>query len=1026
MRNLLKSQRSHPFQISMQGVMSLFSSLHLHLPGSSSLTEESAELLEGTLKIIEGSENAIKYLENKTPFIKQHFGIHLCLLSDQEAYQELGMWAVEMLSLTVPGYSKWEEYVQTTEQTLPQISSLLSGMDPAPAPAAVPSSGQIEDRQLALQSANLVQEITGKKEARPAQNVNAQEAYNHAIEAIFESKDRHSSQRQEEILDSGEILTLNAISRTCESLAEREKIPSTGDNPLDPLQRKLAMLHRAKWDKREHRLRERQKQIDLLVSQNVEVAKTLQELKGEQEKAIELLQNLYAVVEKAIPYINVSSELCCLNQNLCAIYEVSVSIVISGLVSMGKSTVVNCFIGQNLSPHRTSAMTAIPTRYIHSASQEEPVMLVPFASQLNRVLDMIRRKVKEIGKETLLELLPGHDRKKSLRVIADDPQYAILPQYVGPYKVVQATEAINDLYRLAAHEAFGDEVFNELPQDWSRGLDHYLTVTLKFPDIPPALNLLEFCIVDTPGIDEANAKRLSLDKVLVDAMEVSNYIGLVSDVVGLSAEGIRPLLEIVEQAKERMKVPSLALVTRVDGVSLNDRSNVQRDAPKNLSGREGPLFLPDDIFLVNALYMSLALQMRNFLRKNMRKPDLNDQDPLAQTLADDWVFRIETGIDEDEKVENYESQTVESLQRRVEGLISRSNMVRPIERITDDLSTKAIRICVRAASHKVIEKIAGLAAQLEVRPDIVKATQALEKGKVLREDLGQLINDLRKSLENEAMSLSNEISDRIQAEVSLLKTRGGNTYPLHSSFDSLLGFLCFHFSKLESQVAKNLISETQNVNFPNPSFLQTAISEIQNKISAALEDFLMSNNDNLLSRLSSAQRDHRPRLNQLVENLQTTFETEFRLNISTSELKIKLKEEREKITAVKTTIGSHIKKTVQKPQGLMQFLQTFHSKNNNISCIDPTVVRRDILHIVEELGKQWAEIMAKKINDMVGEMIKPLTEELVPSIDEAIRAAKILLVSEGAGQNAVKEKNEIASELKQLLDDPQLLAFKNL
>jgi len=87
-----------------------------------------------------------------------------------------------------------------------------------------------------------------------------------------------------------------------------------------------------------------------------------------QRRAIEILTNFYVVLEQGCKYCDVITELCAIDRLLNAVYDVTVSVVVAGLISVGKSTFVNCLVGQGLAPDRNDTMTAIPIRYLNDAS----------------------------------------------------------------------------------------------------------------------------------------------------------------------------------------------------------------------------------------------------------------------------------------------------------------------------------------------------------------------------------------------------------------------------------------------------------------------------------------------------------------------------------------------------------------------------------------------------------------------------------------------------------------------------------
>jgi len=196
------------------------------------------------------------------------------------------------------------------------------------------------------------------------------------------------------------------------------------------------------------------------------------------KEAMELLEMLYDALAEMFPFSNVSNELCVVQQQISMLLDLSFSSVVAGLISVGKSTLVNCAIGENLSPNRTSVTTAIPTHYIHDPSAKEPFLLIPFYDQLNQVADAFRDLVNQQGFDETISLL----KDTSVITLAKELEKGLTfkREYYGTQNIRMITGFVHDLFRLAVDEYMYYQVGGSLPLDWSRGLQKYLTVYTRF------------------------------------------------------------------------------------------------------------------------------------------------------------------------------------------------------------------------------------------------------------------------------------------------------------------------------------------------------------------------------------------------------------------------------------------------------------------------------------------------------------------------------------------------------------------
>lgn len=71
-------------------------------------------------------------------------------------------------------------------------------------------------------------------------------------------------------------------------------------------------------------------------------------------------------------------------------FEVTIALV--GTMKAGKSTVINSFVGKELSPHRTLSMTAVPTIFTHTTAAKIPELFIPHVEYYTKAVEFISQR----------------------------------------------------------------------------------------------------------------------------------------------------------------------------------------------------------------------------------------------------------------------------------------------------------------------------------------------------------------------------------------------------------------------------------------------------------------------------------------------------------------------------------------------------------------------------------------------------------------------------------------------------------
>ena len=428
-----------------------------------------------------------------------------------------------------------------------------------------------------------------------------------------------------------------------------------------------------------------------------------------QRKAIEILEKLRIEVGRAAYYQDAARDLSFISDRIAGLYTVSLSFAVTGLLSVGKSTIVNCFTHQNLAPEATGPMTAIPTRYVHDPTAQEPLLFVPFFTQLNVLLnrlrdDNVRLTLEEIERSGgRLAALINRIRDKK----GDRYTFQILREYRGEEVIREATRHIHDIFRLAVRDDFSETLYSSLPLDWStRSLDSFLTVFLKFPGMELLDGLVVLSVVDTPGSNEDGVQKLNFIKVIRDTVNHCTFAAMVSNMKGLEATDFTELKDIFYDAKTTHRTGTMLVLTQGDTEEGWKATEAKNDTGKAAMVKRGcavwdkknqQLFAATDILPVSGLQMLTGSLMVQFIETNKRKPSYNSTG-AEKKMVEEFLM-LNTNMDPD----YYEAYTVEKALHGAEALIAQSRM----PEATYAMITRALRDGIPTLVDTTLASIKG-------------------------------------------------------------------------------------------------------------------------------------------------------------------------------------------------------------------------------------------------------------------------------------------------------------------------------
>jgi len=418
----------------------------------------------------------------------------------------------------------------------------------------------------------------------------------------------------------------------------------------------------------------------------------------------------------------------------------SVALIYIGLMKTGKSTLVDTLIGDNVAPSRMDPMTAIPVRYVHDPHATQPVMLVPFSSELNRVVRAIRKVINERGKTVFIPQLRLLHLKALAEKIADG-NLAFETSYTGAQEILAASFALHDLFRLAVQSPFPPSLALDLPLTWNQGLDSFLTISTKFPDSFGVSPHVRLSIIDTPGVDESGVKKLNLNQVIIDAVDVCHYVAFTVDALRNQSNSNVVLKQLVCRIAATTHTPNMVLATRLDEMTDPEKIEDTRINIANSLNESAVEYPRESVFFVSSKRKFLGDRMLAHLNRMGTKPALDDPDERARKLANDWSNFASFGLDAPEKKGYYQRLQVSELRERCEKMVVTSNMKLPMDEMIFTATTNASIL----TSNKAIEKT--LQACNQVIPYLKGLLTATEADAHRVEDLTAICNEVSANID---------------------------------------------------------------------------------------------------------------------------------------------------------------------------------------------------------------------------------------------------------------------------------------
>ena len=312
------------------------------------------------------------------------------------------------------------------------------------------------------------------------------------------------------------------------------------------------------------------------------------------------------------------------------------TIAVIGTMKAGKSTTINALVGDEVLPHRLTAMTTLPTLIRHKPGQKNPILKLHNLDLLKKLVGKVKQKVDALD-ELDDDLSKINEALTTVRNMTVD----IREEYVGKDEIHQALFLINDIFRLAGHPKFSVE------------LDTYLKHFTEITSLPTVE--VEFCclngklqganagslaLLDTPGPNEAG-QNVVLRHILSEQIEINaSMVLLVMNYTQLNTEQDSEIRNQIKDIKEVFRDRSFVVVNRFDEKKQNDLNEAQtRKLASELlnDSVEDDFISPNAVFPVSSYYAFLAGRVRQQIKPEMELKnflfDEKNQDFIRATFG---------------------------------------------------------------------------------------------------------------------------------------------------------------------------------------------------------------------------------------------------------------------------------------------------------------------------------------------------------------------------------------------------------
>jgi len=465
----------------------------------------------------------------------------------------------------------------------------------------------------------------------------------------------------------------------------------------------------------------------------------------------------YEPQANALTQAELNQQIAALDSDKVKVQALESTIAVIGTMKAGKSTTINALIGEDVLPHRLTAMTTLPTLIRHKPGQKEPVLRLHKLDVFKALVDEVKAKVDAFdGAEADQSKI--NEALTTVKTRSAD----IRQEYVGKDEIHQALFLINDTLRLAGHDSFAVELDSYL-QKFTE-LTSLPTVEVEFRCLagnPQSAHPGSLALLDTPGPNEAGQSDV-LKKILSEQIERNaSMVLLVMNYTQLNTEQDSEIRSQIKGIKEVFKDRSFVVVNRFDEKKENDLDETQtkKMASDLLNDSIDDDFItPDAVFPVSSHYAFIVERVRQQIEVGVE---------LSSFLSDkqnrDFI-KAAFGMIEDDEIEEL---TFEDIEKKCARLLRRSGYAPFINNMLEKAYTKAGENSLQAALARLNDNSGKIDSfSTVVRGGLKQEMHALMESIERTKSLGQAIEAVYCKLEEVKGSGISEYRDKARTALA--------------------------------------------------------------------------------------------------------------------------------------------------------------------------------------------------------------------------------------------------------------------
>lgn len=237
-------------------------------------------------------------------------------------------------------------------------------------------------------------------------------------------------------------------------------------------------------------------------------------------------------------------------------------IAVVGTVKAGKSTTINAIIGKEVLPHRTEAMTTLPTLITHVLGQEIPILKLPRIEPLIELIKKIKEQLSYENDSGFLKTDDGIEFRKQI----DNNNFVFLDSYTGEKEIFNFLKNLNDMMR-AAKELNLEPPFKEF-----ENVNQLPRIEVEFDYLKQhdSISHSKLSLLDTPGPNEFKHSE-HLVEIFQSQLKKASSIILVINYPQISSKGSGEIREeFARNVNFVGKNHMFVFANQLDNVSSND------------------------------------------------------------------------------------------------------------------------------------------------------------------------------------------------------------------------------------------------------------------------------------------------------------------------------------------------------------------------------------------------------------------------------------------------------------------------